>query len=231
MSFSTIGVMGAMQPEIDFLYKKLTHCSEQKLGGVVFYEGELEDKKIILCCAGMGKAAAAAATQLLCTSFHCEAILFSGIAGNMTSSIGVGDVVIGKTAVYHDAERRMIAQAYPNLQEYACDEKMIAVAEQICREQGVHYIVGKIATGDTFVGDTATKNAIAEKVNPHCVEMEGAAVAHIAAKNDVPCLILRAMSDDANEDAFETLAHKDFDITEYCTTAAQICEAILRKLV
>ena len=228
--FNTIGLMGAMPQEIAPLVQLLAHEKERVLGGVTFYEGELWGKRIVLCCAGMGKVNAAAAAQLLCTHFGVDAILFSGIAGNMTPKISVGDVVIGQTLLYHDAERRMIAECYPHLQEFTADAALVAVAEQACKAVGVSYLVGKIATGDDFIGDSATKKAIAEKCNPDCVEMEGAAVAHIASKNDVAFVVLRAMSDDADENAHETLVGKAFDISEYCSTAAKISETILQLL-
>lgn len=226
----TIGVLGAMPDEIKLVYSRLTNHKEEKLGGCTFYDGTLGDKRVVLVCAGMGKANAAAATQLLCSHFGCEGVVFSGIAGNMTGKIGVGDVVIGGTVEYHDAENRMIAESYPHLQQYVSDAAMVAAAENACRAAGVRYLVGKIATGDQFVGDTATKNAIAAKCSPDCVEMEGAAVAQIAAKNDVPFVILRAMSDDADENAYETLVGKPFDISEYCTAAAQICTNLIASL-
>lgn len=230
MKYKMIGLLGAMPDEISRINALLADKTQTRVGGVTFYEGNLSGKHIVLCCAGMGKANAAAATQLLITQFGAQAIVFSGIAGNMTSKIGVGDVVLGKTLLYHDAERRMIAESYPHLQEFTAAPDLLEAAEAACKECGVAYITGKIATGDDFVGDSATKNAITEKCAPDCVEMEGAAVAHIAAKNDVPSIVLRAMSDNADEDAYETLVGKVFDIKEYCTTAAHICEALLRAL-
>ncbi len=228
--YNTIGILGAMPDEIKFTYEQLTDKKQQNLGGNTFYTGKMGSKNVVLVCAGMGKVNAAAATQLFATGFNVDAILFSGIAGNMTSKISVGDVVIGAEIEYHDAENRMIAEAYPHLQTFKSDEEMVKAAQKACEEVGVKYIVGKIATGDIFVGDSQTKNAIAQKCNPDCVEMEGAAVAHIAAKNDIPCLIIRAMSDDSDENAFETLVGKPFDISEYCTTAATIAKAILMNL-
>ena len=99
---------------------------------------------------------------------------------------------------------------------------------------GVEYhkgtLAGKIATGDMFVGDSATKAAIEAKCASDCVEMEGAAVSQIAAKNDVPCVILRAMSDNADEDGHEVLVVKKFSITEYVATATKIVAAMVESL-
>ena len=225
-----IGLMGAMEDEI----APLAACMEAKenitLGGITFTSGLLGGKKTVLCCAGVGKAQAAAATQLLCTHFGATAIVFSGIAGNMTDKIGVGDVCLGGTVVYHDGEPRMFAETYPHLREFHSDARLLAAAASACEAAGVKHIVGKIATGDQFVGDGATKKAIAVKCAPDCVEMEGAAVAHIAAKNGVPFVILRAMSDNADENAYETRVVKDFDVSEYCRTAAKISAALIAAL-
>ncbi len=230
MQEKTIGLMGAMREEVARLYARMTDRSEESLGGVTFYSGMLAGRRVTLCCAGIGKVNAACAAQLLILKFGAQALIFSGIAGNLSSKIGVGDVVIGETLLYHDAERRMIAETFPHLQEFHGDPAMIEAAEAACAAEGVKYLVGKIATGDDFVGDSATKNAIAAKCAPDCVEMEGAAVAHVAAKYEVPCVVLRAMSDNADENAYETLVVKEFDITEYCDTAARICEGLIERL-
>ena len=112
------GIMGAMPDEVEQLCQKLRDVSVESYGGVEYHRGFLDDKEAVVCCAGMGKANAAAATQVLITRFGAEKIIFSGIAGNMTSKIGIGDVVIGKTVVYHDAEDSMICQSAPFLKEY-----------------------------------------------------------------------------------------------------------------
>ena len=130
--------------------------------------------------------------------------------------------------MYHDAELRMIARHYPNLTSYKGDEGLLEAAGRACREIGANYIEGKIATGDQFVGDSRTKNKIRDFCDPDCVEMEGAAVAHIAAKNDVPCLVIRSMSDNADEAATEKLIVKQFDISEYADHAAKICELTVK---
>ena len=225
-----IGLMGAMEDEIAPLYARMTERCERTLGGITFYEGQLGGKSVVLCCAGVGKAQAAAATQLLASLFHVRAVIFSGIAGNMSGEIGIGDVVISRQVVYHDGEPRMFAETYPHLQEFAADGQLIDAARAACDEVGVRYLVGKIATGDQFVGDSATKAAIAAKCAPDCVEMEGAAVAHIAAKNDIPFVILRAMSDNTDEAGFEKMVVRQFDPAAYCATAARISAALIARL-
>ncbi len=224
------GIMGAMPDEVDQLCAQLTGVSVEHYGGVEYHRGLLGAKRVVVCCAGMGKANAAATTQVLITKYGAERIIFSGIAGNMSSQIGIGDVVVGKTVVYHDAQDDMIAQSAPFTAVYPGDETLVNAAMEACKAAGVKAIAGKIATGDQFVGDSATKAAIAAKAAPDCVEMEGAAVAQIAAKNGVPCVVLRAMSDNADETGHEVLVVKKFSISEYVATATQIVVSMLRAL-
>ena len=106
----------------------------------------------------------------------------------------------------------------------------IRMAQKACEELDVHFAVGTIATGDQFICESEVKSRIAKEYAPLCVEMEGAAIAHISMKNDVPFVIIRSMSDDADEGAKEKLVVKKFDITEYCQTASSICEHMIYHL-
>lgn len=223
-------VMGAMPDEVDQLCARLQSVTQETYAGVDYHTGTLQGKQVVVCCAGMGKANAASTTQVLITKFGAECIIFSGIAGNMTSKIGIGDVCIGQTVLYHDAQLDMLCQSAPFLKEYPGDPTLVAAALAACEQCGVKAIAGKIATGDLFVGDSATKQAIEEKCHPDCVEMEGAAVSQIAARNGVPCVILRAMSDNADEDGHEVLVVKKFSIAEYITTATNIVATMLKSL-
>lgn len=223
-------IMGAMPDEVDQLAALLENRRTETYAGVEYVQGELEGKPVVLCCAGMGKANAASTVQVLASRYGADRLIFSGIAGNMSSEIGVGDVVIGKEVVYHDAEPDMICQSAPFLKEFAGDPALIAAAEEACRALGVTSLTGKIATGDQFVGDSATKAAIAAKCAPDCVEMEGAAVSQIAARNGIPCVVLRAMSDNADESGREKLVVKKFSIAEYVATATAIVHEMMKRL-
>lgn len=223
-------IMGAMPDEVDQLAALLANRQSETYAGVEYVRGLLEGKEVVLCCAGMGKANAAATVQVLAGRCGAKRLIFSGIAGNLSDQIGIGDVVIGKRVVYHDAEPEMICQSAPYLKEFAGDKTLIAAAEAACRAAGVRYLTGTIATGDRFVGDSATKAAIAAQCAPDCVEMEGAAVCQIAARNGIPCVVLRAMSDNADESGHEVLVVKKFSIAEYVATATAIVRDMMARL-
>ena len=225
-----IGIMGAMPAEVDLLCQKLSGVTQEEYAGVTYHRGALAGKQVVVCCAGMGKANAAATVQVLCGRYGAEKIIFSGIAGNMSAAIGIGDVCVGKLVVYHDADTRCIVQSAPFLEEFPGDPALVQCALAACAACGVKAIAGKIATGDRFVGDSATKAAIAAACAPDCVEMEGAAVSQIAARNGVPCVILRAMSDNADEEGYERLVVKDFSIDEYVATATRIVETMIESI-
>lgn len=225
-----IGIMGAMLEEVDQLCAQLSGVTKENYAGVEYHLGTLSGKEVVVCCGGMGKANAASTVQVLCTKYNVDKLIFSGIAGNMTAKIGIGDVVVGREVVYHDAEPDMICQSAPFLKEFACDPALVDAALAACDRLGVKAIAGKIATGDQFVGDTATKKAIEEKCRPDCVEMEGAAVCQIAGRNGVPCVVLRAMSDNADESGYEVLVVKNFSIAEYIATATAIVTDMMEHI-
>ena len=120
-----IGIMGAMPDEVDQLCARLADVTKETYAGVEYHCGTLQGKQVVVCCAGMGKANAASTVQVLCTKYNIDKLIFSGIAGNMTSKIGIGDVCVGETVVYHDAELSMIAQSSPFLSEYHGDPALV----------------------------------------------------------------------------------------------------------
>ena len=225
-----IGIMGAMPDEVDQLCARLTQVKKETYAGVEYQQGLLHGNEVAVCCAGMGKANAASTVQVLITRYGAEKIIFSGIAGNMTAKIGIGDVVVGQTVFYHDAELDMLCQSAPFLKAYTGDPALVALALDACRACGVKAIAGRIATGDRFVGDAATKKAIEDACRPDCVEMEGAAVSQVAGRNGVPCVILRAMSDNADESGHELLVVQKFSIAEYVRTATEIVSKMLEAM-
>ena len=159
-------IMGAMPDEVEQLCALLDGVTVEPYAGVTYHRGLLGEKPVVVCCAGMGKANAASTVQVLCTKYGIGRLIFSGVAGNMTGKIGIGDVCVGETVVYHDADMDMLDQNPPYLDEYPGDPALIAAAQAACAEAGVKAITGRIATGDRFVGDTETKRRIEAACHP-----------------------------------------------------------------
>ncbi len=219
-----LGIMGALPEEVELITGALDEKTIEEYAGVQYHIGKRGRTRLVVCCGGMGKANAASTAQVLISHFGVTGILFSGIAGNMSSSIGIGDVVVGKELVYHDGEDEMFSQSAPYTAAYQSDPLYVDAAIQACRVAGVKFIVGRIATGDQFVGDAAVKRAIQEKCHPDCVEMEGAAVGQVAMRNKVPFVVLRAMSDNSDV-AIDKLRENEafqFNAARYAKTAAAI---------
>lgn len=228
----TVAVIGAMKEEIRLLANHLSHVAQSHEAGLDVTRGTLVTNSgaqldIVATVAGMGTVATAAATQFLITRFTPKAILFSGIAGNLTNKLDVNDVILGGTLRYTDSDMRLIAQAPPGLTEYHSDPNLIRMAEQALDEQSVRYMVGIIATGNIFVDNDEKRQRVRQQTHADCVEMEGAALAHIAAKNGVPSLVIRALSD--NTDTNYSQFHH-FDISRYADTASQLVVAICKRM-
>ena len=156
-----------------------------------------------------------------------NAVIFSGIAGNLNKSLHINDIVLGKTLRYLDTDMRLVGQWKPGTSEFHSDPALLQIAEGALDEMGINHIQGTIASGNYFVDTPQKVSQVIEQTHADAVEMEGAAVAHVAARNDVPALVIRAMSDSADTDYEE---FKDFDISEYADTAARLVVRILRGM-
>jgi adenosylhomocysteine nucleosidase len=229
---ATIAVLGALDEEIELLASKLvdvTHVEEAgltvTLGTVVSNRGNT--LRVVATVAGMGTVAAGAATQHLITKYKPKAVLFSGIAGNLNKDLHIDDVVLGGTLRYLDSDMELIAASNPKMSEYHSDPRLIRIAEQSLEEQGTKYIIGTLASGNHFIAGDKLTAEVKEQTDADAVDMEGAAVVHIAAKNDVPALVIRAMSDNADTE-YESFRH--FDISRFADTAASLVVAIIQRM-
>lgn len=230
---ASIAVLGAMEEEVTLLAKHLVGVEHTHEAGLDLAVGYLVTNggntvRVVATVAGMGTVAAAAAAQFLITRFHPRAVIFSGIAGNLTTDLDINDVVIGGTLRYIDSDMELISQAAPKKREYHSDPTLIRISEQALDEHGVRYKVGVLATGNRFIDSEAKRADIRRQIGvADAAEMEGAAVAHVAEKNGVPVLVIRALSDNTTTE-YQTFRH--FDISDYADTAARVVISILRKM-
>lgn len=229
-----VAIIGAMDEEVALIAKGLEdpiHDERSAQASLDVVRGSLQGAsgpiQVVATVGGMGTVNIAATTQYLMDTYRPDAVIFSGIAGNLNKDLHINDVVLGGTLRYLDTDMRMVAQFAPRTDEFHSDPHLLDLAQRTLDTMGIKHLVGTIATGNYFV-DSAEKIAqVKEATGADAVEMEGAAVCHVAARNHVPALVIRALSDNADTD-YEVF--RDFDISEYADTAARLVLNIAKGL-
>ncbi len=202
-----IGIMGAMEIEIELIKSHLTQLQEVEHAGFKFYIGTYKNVNIVLCSCGVGKVNAASCTQMLIDKFQVTEIINTGIAGSLNSNARIGDTVISDNVTYHDVRPEQMRTLFPFVDKFQTSEELrdIAIrAFEACEIQEINYHLGRIVTGEAFINDSNLKRTIVERYQPLCVEMEGGAIGHVAHINNIPFLIIRSISDNADDDANDT---------------------------
>lgn len=171
-----------------------------------FWAGRLRGCPAVVVQSGVGKVSAGICAQILVDCFQVTAILNTGIAGSLDNSLDIGDLVVSQDAMYHDFDCHAVGYTpgqVPGMPVLAfpADPFLIHKAEEACQALEIRYQVGRIASGDQFVCEKEQKAKIIAVTAAKCTEMEGAAIAQAAYRNGVPFLILRAISDKADESA------------------------------
>lgn len=201
-----LGIIGAMQLEVETLLQRMENTVEQTVAGSTFYQGSLEGLSVVIVQCGVGKVNAALCVQILCDRFAVTHIVNTGIAGSLRSELDIGDFVISRDAMYHDFNCTVFGYSYGQVpampQSFPADEMLIEEALKAAQLiHPDHASVGRIASGDQFVAERGQKEAIIASTSALCTEMEGAAIAHAAYRNQTPFVILRAISDKADNSA------------------------------
>jgi len=228
-----LGIIGAMQVEVEILLSRMDNKMEKKIAGSVFYEGTLEGLDAVVVQCGVGKVNAAICAQILCSCFGVTHLVNTGIAGSLCAELDIGDLVVSTDAMYHDFD--CVNFGYPygkvpgmDVVSFPADETLMGYAFSAAEAVNPgHTKQGRVASGDQFVAVKALKEKIIANTQGLCTEMEGAAIAQTAYRNGVPFVILRAISDKADDSAemdyptFERIAaHRCAEVT--CRLAAQL---------
>lgn len=242
---ATIAIIGALEKEVRGIFAALEDGFTKDVAGLHIAGGRYAGHDVVATTAGMGTVNVAAATQLLISVYGADTVIFSGIAGGLNPALHIDDIVIGERLRYTDTDTALIAESVPCLEEFASTPSLVDLAEQVLRARGyaaiddggrrlgaedaLGYLRGTIATGNRFVTGAQMRAAVVEATQADCAEMEGAAVAHIAAKNGVDCLVLRAISDNCDE-AYDAFCERDFDLDGYARRASEIALDIISRL-
>ena len=205
---SKVGIIGAMEVEVAALKEAMTVTRTLTKAGMEFQEGILEGKDAVVVRSGIGKVNAAICTQILADEFGVTAVINTGIAGSLKAEINIGDIVLSTDVLHHDMDATGFGYPLgqiPQMKEFsfAADEEMRAVAKKVCEEVNpeIQVFEGRIVSGDQFVSDKAVKEKISTNFAGYCTEMEGAAIAQAAYLNNIPFVIIRAISDKADDSA------------------------------
>lgn len=213
---SKVGIIGAMEVEVAALKKEMTVTRTLTKAGMEFQEGILEGQEAVVVRSGIGKVNAAVCTQILADDFGVTAVINTGIAGSLKAEINIGDIVLSTDVLHHDMDATGFGYPVGQIPQmdvfsFAADEGMRALAKKVCEEVNpeIQVFEGRIVSGDQFISDKAVKEKISTNFAGYCTEMEGAAIAQTAFLNHIPFVIIRAISDKADDSA--TMDYSTFE--------------------
>lgn len=205
---SMLGIIGAMDEEVAKIKEQLTDVQVETRAAMDFYRGRLDGKDVVVVRSGIGKVNAAMCTQILADVYKVEGVVNTGIAGSLKAEIDIGDIVLSSDAVQHDMDATGFGYAVGQIPRvdtlaFKADERLVELAEKCCAKvnSDIHTFVGRVVTGDQFISDKEKKQWLVETFAGYCTEMEGAAIAQACYLNSIPFLIVRAISDKADDSA------------------------------
>ena len=230
----TIGIIGAMEVEVAILKEKMEDVRIIKKASMDFYEGILAGKKVVVVRSGIGKVNAGICAQILADVFSVDAIINTGIAGSLNAKIDIGDIVLSTDALQHDMDATGFGYEPAEIplmgkKTFEADASLRSLIAETCREVNpeIGVFEGRVVSGDQFISDGDVKDRLVRMFAPYCTEMEGAAIAQAAWLNQIPFVIIRAISDKADGSAHMDYSEFEAKAIEH---TVRLVEAAAAKL-
>ena len=226
----TLGIIAAMSEELEILLKDMQLDSSTTKAGMTFNKGKLWSNEVIAVVCGIGKVNAAVCTQILVSEFNVDKVINVGVAGGIGKDICPGDVVIATNLVEHDMDTTAFGDPHgqvPRMDtfDFKCDSSLIESANSACKKVGgFNTFTGRIVSGDVFVADVEKIKWLEKEFNALSCEMEGASIAHVCYLNNIPVVVIRSISDNANNGA-----HMDFE--KFTPIAVKNSTSILKEML
>lgn len=202
------GIIGAMDQEVSILKEKMEVKKIDIKASMEFHVGTLKGKDVVIVKCGVGKVNAAVCTQILADCYDVEAVINTGVAGSLRAEINIGDIVVSTDALQHDMDATGFGYEPAEIplmgkKTFEADAKLRSLIAETCREVNpeIGVFEGRVVSGDQFVSDGNVKARLVKMFDPYCTEMEGAAIAQTAWLNQIPFVIIRAISDKADGSA------------------------------
>lgn len=226
----TIGIIGAMNEEIALLLEALTDKHEVQAAGTTYYTGILYGQNVVICKSGVGKVNAAVTTQVMIDRFDVGKVLFTGVAGAIDPELNIGDIVISSACLQHDMDVTPLGFKrgeipYQEESIFAADPALVQLAQTVCESRFPgRYRTGIVLSGDQFIACRDKVRELHETFQGACTEMEGSAVAQTCARNSLPFVVIRSMSDRADGSA-------DMNFAEFTVMASKHSHLIIQDML
>lgn len=228
---SKIGIIGAMDLEVDQLKAEMSVSKIVKKAGMDFYEGMLNGTSVVVVRCGIGKVNAALCVQVLADIFEVTHVINTGVAGSLNAKLDIGDILISEDALHHDMDVTIFGYRpgeVPQMgfREFKADKHLAGLAKEVCEKVNpdIHVMLGRVVSGDQFISSKEAKEHLISDFHGDCAEMEGASVAHGAYLNNIPFVIIRAISDKADDSA-------EMDYPTFEAAAAKHSAALVKEMV
>ena len=217
-------ILGAFDKEVTLLEDRLTDRQQRTIEGIRFTSGLLNGRHVVVAWTGVGKVNAAMTTTLLIEHFKPKHVIVTGIAGAVNPELRPGDIVIATKTAHHDigtvwpeglffkgVKNRLDGLENPVF--FPADDELLKVArravdhiklkaiETVTDSKPPKIITGVVVTGDSFIASAGKCAELRKRLDADAVEMEGAAVAQMCYQRRIGCLVIRSMSDNADEGA------------------------------
>ncbi|MBU3180126.1 5'-methylthioadenosine/adenosylhomocysteine nucleosidase [Clostridium psychrophilum] len=202
-----VGIIGAMKEEVQSLINNMEFERKELKAKMDFRLGVIQNKHVVVVTSGIGKVNAAVCAQILIDDFHVDYIINVGIAGGTVDNIYPGDIVIGENLLQHDMDTTAFGDKLgqiPRLDtfDFKCDKKLIEYAKEACKDIKEHnHFTGRIVSGDQFIANIDKINWLNGEFECLACEMEGASIAQVCYLNKTPFIVIRSISDNANNGA------------------------------
>lgn len=224
-----IGIIGAMDIEVESIKSLLTDTEVQTVSGVDFVSGKFEKLDVVVAKCGVGKVFSALCAEAMILKYNPEMIINVGVAGCLDKTLKIGDIVIADNVVQHDMDTSPLGDPVGmlsdiNIVNIPADEKICIALKSAVSSVGLTSTVGTIASGDQFVASSDKKDFITKTFAAKSCEMEGGAIGHVCYVNKVPFGVLRAMSDGADDGA-------NIDFPTFAKMAAENSTLVISKFL
>lgn len=201
-----IGIIGAMEIEVNELVSRLEYKQSHEISGITFYTGELLGKTVAIAKCGIGKVFAAMCAEIMILRFAPKLLVNTGVAGALGPGLSTGDIVIADKLCQHDMDTTPIGDPVGlvsgiNKIWFETDDRARDILFASAGSMGLFAVVGSIATGDRFVATKELKEEIISNFGASACEMEGGAIAQVAFVNKTSFIVVRAISDSADGEA------------------------------